>query len=53
MDDFLNSCCRICLAVEHTMISTFDRIEDFDLAINELLLDCVNIKVCNNELLIK
>lgn len=45
MDDFFDTCCRVCLGQENVMISTFDRIDNYDLSIRELLYDLVKIKV--------
>lgn len=46
--DFLQNCCRVCLSVENEMVDSTNIVENFNKTIDQLLLECVNLKV-NNE----
>lgn len=43
--EFLRSCCRVCLAVENEMVDTVNIVENFNKSIAQLLLECANIEV--------
>lgn len=43
--EFLRTCCRVCLAVEHEMVDTVNIVENFNKSIAELLLECADIQV--------
>lgn len=45
LDDFLISCCRVCLNIENVMVDSTHTIENFTKSIDELLFDCGNMKV--------
>lgn len=45
MDAYMENCCRICLVVANTMLSTDEQIENFNKTINELIMDCCNFEV--------
>lgn len=45
LEEFLHSCCRVCLAVESNMINSLDIIENFNKTIDEMLCDCADMKV--------
>lgn len=43
--EFLRTCCRVCLAVEHEMVDTVNIVENFNKSIAQLLLECADIQV--------
>lgn len=43
--DFLQNCCRVCLAVESKMVESSNIVEDFNKSIDLLLFECANMKV--------
>lgn len=45
LSDFLENCCRICLSIENEMVESTNIVENFNKSIEELLLECVNLKV--------
>lgn len=49
LGDFLQNCCRVCLSVENEMVDSTNIVENFNKTIDQLLLECVNLKVNNKE----
>lgn len=49
LSNFLQNCCRICLAVENEMVDSSNIVENFNKTIDQLLSDCVNLKVSNKK----
>lgn len=45
LSDFLENCCRVCLSIENEMVDSSNIVENFNKSIEELLLECVNLKV--------
>lgn len=47
LSDFLKNCCRICLSVENEnkMVDSSNIVENFNKTIDQLLLECANLKV--------
>lgn len=43
--DFLKNCCRVCLSVENEMVESSNIVENFNKTIDQLLLECANLKV--------
>lgn len=43
--EFLRSCCRVCLTVENEMVDTVNIVENFNKSIAQLLLECADIQV--------
>lgn len=47
LDDFLKNRCRVCLSVENEnkMVDSSNIVENFNKTIDQLLLECANLKV--------
>lgn len=45
LSDFLKNCCRVCLSVENEMVDSSNIVENFNKTIDQLLFECVNLKV--------
>lgn len=45
LSDFLKNCCRVCLSVENEMFDSSNIVENFNKTIDQLLLECANLKV--------
>lgn len=45
LNDFLQNCCRICLAIENEMVDSSNIVENFSKSIDQLLLECADMKV--------
>lgn len=48
LSDFLKNCCRVCLSVENEMVDSSNIVENFNKTIDQLLFECVNLKVNQN-----
>lgn len=50
LSDFLKNCCRVCLSIENenVMVDSSNIVENFNRTIEDLLLECVNLKVIVN-----
>lgn len=48
LSDFLKNCCRVCLSIENEMVDSSNIVENFNKTIEELLHECVNLKVILN-----
>lgn len=51
--EFLRSCCRVCLTVENEMVDTVNIVENFNKSIAQLLLECADIQVFDSFDIIK
>lgn len=52
VDEFLKNCCRICLSISiEEMVDSLNIVEDFNKTVDQLLFECVNLKV-NTEFLL-
>lgn len=47
LNDFLENCCRVCLAIENEMVDSTNIVENFDKTIDQLLFECADMKVNN------
>lgn len=45
LSDFLKNCCRVCLSVENEMVDSANIVENFNKTIDQLMFECVNLKV--------
>lgn len=45
LSDFLQNCCRVCLAIENEMVDSTNIVENFNKTIDELLFECADMKV--------
>lgn len=45
LSDFLQNCCRVCLAIENEMVDSANIVENFNKTIDQLLFECADMKV--------
>lgn len=45
LSDFLQNCCRVCLAIENGMVDSANIVENFNKTIDQLLFECADMKV--------
>lgn len=45
MNEYLTSCCRVCLVAENVMVNLFDNVDKFNMTLSELLYECAQMKV--------
>lgn len=45
LSDFLQNCCRVCLAIENETVDSTNIVESFNKTIDQLLFECADMKV--------
>lgn len=45
LNNFLENCCRVCLAIENEMVDSTNIVENFNKSIDQLLFECADMKV--------